>query len=434
MTRGIIALGCAALGAVVVGCGGSAVSSVSQHPSAFAKPHAQATGPIAHVVVLIMENRSFNYMYLGYPNARTAYHGLTHDGKNLLMQKIPLEAIGDLGHTHPAFEAAYDNGKMDGFDLEGWDPRLPPYAPYAFAPHSEIAPDWDIARQYTLADENFMSVSANSYAAHQYLIAGQSDYAIGLPKDPYIWGCDSKPGTYVPVLNAQGHMVPGPFPCFDYETLADILDQAGLGWRYYTQTMTYDWNAYDAISQIRYGPDWGTDIVTPSSQFNIDVANGILAPVTWIVPADVNSDHSGNKSHSGPSYVASVVNSLGESKFWSSSALIIVWDDWGGWYDPVAPPQLDRMGLGFRVPMLVVSPWSRHNYVSHQQHEFGSVLHFVESTFGLPSLGQVDVRADDLSDCFDFTQTPPPFVPIAAPISPPELRAMAAADHAPPDN
>ena len=432
MRRALLAFACAALAGGVSACG------AAMQPAAFARlamrpaAHSRATTPITHVVILIMENRSFDYMFNGFPGAHTVQQGLTHDGQVVQLQQVPLEAVGDLGHAHPDFVSAFDGGKMDGFDLESWDPRLPSLAPYSHAPPGEVKPDWMIAQRYTLADDMFQSMTGNSYPAHQYLIAGQSDFAIGLP-DANVWGCDSPPGTKVPVLNAQGKMVPGPFPCFDYMTLADLLDAAGVGWRYYTQSPTYTWNAYDAIKHIRDGQDWTSDIVTPSSQFDVDVANGSLAPVTWIVPADVNSDHSGNKSASGPSYVAAVVNSIGMSKFYGSTALFVVWDDWGGWYDDVAPPQLDLMGLGFRVPMLVVSPWARHGYVSHVQHEFGSILHFVESDFGLPSLLQTDARADDLSDCFDFSQKPPPFEPITAPLSFAQLKARAEADRSPPD-
>lgn len=381
-----------------------------------------------------MENRSFNYLFNGFPGADTVRSGKIHTGQTVQLQQIPLEAKGDLGHAHPDFVAAYNNGMMDGFDLESWDPRLPPLAPYSYVPQSEVQPDWSIATQYTLADRMFESETANSYASHQYLIAGQSAYAIGLPHDPNTWGCDSRPGTTVPVLNSKGKMVNGPFPCYDYQTLGDLLDQHQLTWRYYTLTPFYTWNAYDAISHIRYGSDWTNNIVSPSSQFTTDVAAGNLAAVTWIVPDNRNSDHSGNGKKTGPSYVASIVNAVGQSQFWSSTAVFVVWDEWGGWYDRVAPQQLDRMGLSFRVPLLVVSPWSRHGYVSHVQHEFGSILHFTESNFGLGSLGQTDSRADDLSDSFDYTQSPPPFVPINAPYSSAQLKQIEATDTTAPDD
>jgi len=420
---------------VTLGCGGTGSPSVIQQAQGLRQGGRPAsTTPITHVVILIMENRSLNYMFNGYPGANTVRHGTTHTGQVVKLQQISLSAHGDVGHNHPDFLAEYDNGKMDGFDLDTWDPRLPALAPYAYAPQADVQPDWTIAGQYTLADKMFESVTTNSYPAHQYLIAGQAAFAIGLPSDPDVWGCDSRVGTTVSVLNSRGKMVKGPFPCFDYQTLADLADQHGVSWRYYTVTPTYTWNGYDAISHIRYGSDWTNDIVYPSTQFTTDVAAGNLAGITWIVPDNRNSDHSGSGSKTGPSYVASIVNAVGQSQFWSSTAIFVVWDDWGGWYDPVAPPQLDRMGLSFRVPMLVVSPWSKHNYVSHVQHEFGSILHFTESTFGLGSLGQTDARADDLSDCFDFTQPPPLFLKISAPYSPEQLKRIEATDTTPLDD
>jgi phospholipase C len=112
--------------------------------------------------------------------------------------------------------------------------------------------------------------------------------------------------------------------------------------------------------------------------------------------------------------VASIVNGIGHSDLWDSTAILVVWDDWGGWFDHVAPPQLDRMGLGPRVPFIVISPYAKRHYVSHVQHEFGSILKFTEDVFSLPRLGTTDVRSDALRDCFDFMQSPTPFTTIRA--------------------
>jgi len=112
--------------------------------------------------------------------------------------------------------------------------------------------------------------------------------------------------------------------------------------------------------------------------------------------------------------VASVVNAIGNSGYWANTAILITWDDWGGFYDHVAPPILNSYEYGFRVPLIVVSPYAKKRYVSHTMHDFGSLLRFTEGTFHLPSLGYADSRADDLSDCFDFSQTPTQFQPLAA--------------------
>ena len=146
---------------------------------------------------------------------------------------------------------------------------------------------------------------------------------------------------------------------------------------------------------MRYGSEWKTNIVSPEKAVLTDASNGKLPSVAWVIPDGINSDHAGfGRSDKGPSWVAGVVNAIGQGSDWNSTAIIILWDDWGGWYDHVAPPQLDYAGLGFRVPMIVVSPYAKQGYVSSTQYEFGSVVKFVEEAFGLGSLGTDDQRAN----------------------------------------
>jgi phospholipase C len=148
-----------------------------------------------------------------------------------------------------------------------------------------------------------------------------------------------------------------------------------------------------------------------------DIANNNLADVVWITPGPKASDHPGHTNGSGPSWVASIVNALGQTSYWNDTAIFVVWDDWGGFYDHVAPHQYNSYELGFRVPLIVIGPYAKQGYVSHVQHEFGSILKFTEEVFNLGSLGATDVRADDLSDCFNFGRQPRKFVPIKAPLS-----------------
>jgi phospholipase C len=146
------------------------------------------------------------------------------------------------------------------------------------------------------------------------------------------------------------------------------------------------------------------------------VAAGKLASFTWITPLCENSDHPLCGGGGGPSWVASIVNAVGESKFWDSTVIFVQWDDWGGFYDPVPPPHKDYDGLGFRVPLIVISPYARKNYVSHVAYETASVLRFAEDLFGLEQLSVADTRATSpAGDCLDFNQTPRKFVPIKAP-------------------
>jgi phospholipase C len=257
----------------------------------------------------------------------------------------------------------------------------------------------------------FQSNSGPSFVAHQYLIAGQSGGASENPSGS-VWGCGATPDSRVSLVGPNGTDLPGVFPCFDYQTMGDLLDAKGVSWRYYAPSASSDVfyinSAYQAIRHIFFGTDWNTNVISPETKVMTDIVNGDLAQVTWIVPAYNNSDHPGAPAF-GPDWVASVVNAIGESKFWNSTA-IFIWDDWGGWYDHVPPPQIDNMGLGFRVPLIVVSPYAKQGYVSHVTREAASFLRFTEEVFSMPSLGTRDALADDFSDCFDFTQTPKPLV------------------------
>ena len=175
------------------------------------------------------------------------------------------------------------------------------------------------------------------------------------------------------------------------------------------------------------GSDWVNHVVLYNqhpAQILTDISSNQLPAVSWVIPSGQNSDHAGTLTNTGgPSWVASIVNAIGNSSYWKNTAIIITWDDWGGWYDHVPPPKLINDGTswgsgyiyGFRVPLIVVSAYAKPAYISHVNHDFGSVLNLIEGTFGLASLGYADAYADDLSDCFDFNQTPIVFRTINAP-------------------
>jgi phospholipase C len=403
-------LACVALiaAASAAGCAARAVAPAPQiaPESALVAHFAGSASPIEHVVIIIQENRSFDNLFNGFPGTDTAQSGPIHTGTIVPLTPLPLEAPYDPGHDHPSWIVSYADGAMNGFDLTARPEGVLPTANYAYVPKSEIAPYWQMAQQYTISDSMFQANTSGSFASHLYLIAAQSDLLIGAPAQ-HPWGCDAPPQARARQFMPNGKIGPGIFPCLSITTLADEADAAGVTWHFYTPAIGAPndiWNTYDAIRQIRYGADWTNDVISPQTQFLNDIAGGYLANITWIVPTGSTSDHGGTKSNLGPEWVASVVNAIGASPYWKNTAIIITWDDWGGWYDHVKPKQLDIMGLGFRVPLLVVSPYARRGYVSHVPHEWGSILKFTEGVFNLPSLGQTDVRADDLSDCFSFDQ------------------------------
>jgi phospholipase C len=297
-----------------------------------------------------------------------------------------------------------------------------------------------MASQYVLADQMFASdFDISSFISHQYIIAGVNPNASVNSPDG-LWGCTGGPGDQIPVLgpNRQFRHYGNEVPCWDPTTLGDELDAAKLPWAFYATKVrgagsfacnpagldvnagkgrTGLWSAYQAINHICYGADW-SNVITPPSQFFTDIAAGKLGAVTWITPTYGNSDHGGSGSKTGPSWVTALVNAIGESQFWDSTAIFIFWDDSGGWYDPVAPAYADNDGLGFRLPLLIISPYAKQGYVSHVTYEHGSILKFTEDQFGLARLGASDTRANSPeSDCFDFTAAPRAFVPIASSLS-----------------
>lgn len=363
--------------------------------------------PIQHIVVIMQENRSFDNLFNGFPGADTVQSGMM-GGQVVPLRQVPLGGTPDIDHSHTQWWRQWDHGKMDGFGVEGST------IPYTYVDPNQVQPYWALAQRFTLGDRMFQSNTGPSFPAHQYMIAGQSAEVVGTPTGN-VWGCDAVPGTLVSTLGPDGTELPGVFPCFDYPTMADLLDAKGITWRYYApgsgQDQFFILSAYQAIRHIRFGPDWTTKVVSPETNILSDIAGGHLAQVTWVVPSFNNSDHPGAPPF-GPDWVATIVNAIGQSKFWNSTAIFISWDDWGGYYDHVPPPQLDNMGLGFRVPVIVVSPYARHGFVSHVTHEASGFLRFIEETFALKSLETRDATADDFQDCFDFTQIPQPYTPV----------------------
>ncbi len=464
VTRRFLALATALTVTMLAGCGGGTASipaPVGPTPT---------PGPqIQHVVVIMQENRTFDGVFQGYPGANTQSYGFDSKGNKWNLQPISLAYPTDINHLRIQFLANYDGGKMDGFDKEIYnfcgvigsgcscpsnqplnDPscwvygtHFPPGSTtplaYAYVPRTEVQPFWDMAAQYAIGDDFFPSNNGPSYVSHQYMIAGESGHVAEIPSDfNQTWGCDAPaptttavlqlvnpPPAYFPFPAQFGQELPGPFPCFSYSTIATQLDNKGISWGFYSPTIGLNlgdiWSAFDVIYPVRFGADWVRNVKSPESSFFTDIANGNLPQVSWVMPSFLNSDHAGSLSTTGPQWVANIVNAVGKSKYWNNTAIIIMYDDWGGWYDHVVPPQYADPrtgayeGLGIRTPLIVISPYSKHNYVSHAQHEVASSLHFIEKIFGLTPIQSytADNRADALDDMFDFTQSPSVFKPIS---------------------
>jgi phospholipase C len=443
----------------------SAVTSKEGGTGTTASATIGVAGTIQHVVVIVQENRSTDNMFqdpvLISRGADIAQSGLNSLGQTITLSPIDLGFNGtnpqnyDLTHTHAAFKSMYDGGKMDGADLVGCGPSFecPPNAhpnpQFMYVNPADVAPYFAMAEQYTFADHMFQTNQGPSMPAHQFILSGTSAPAVGsnlfVAEDPATpsqpdAGCDAPAGSTVLLIDPAGSEYANSpiFPCFEHPTVTDLLEANGNTWRYYAVSgypgnQGYAlWIAPEAIQHICEplvngrcgGPDFTNHVILNPAQVLTDIANNHLADVSWVTPTGQASDHANINNGSGPSWVASIVNAIGNGPYWSSTAIFITWDDWGGWYDHVPPPQVlvncEQWGCGyvygFRVPLIVVSPYAKAQYISTVQHDFGSILKFIETTFNLPSLGYADAIADDFSDSFDFYQTPLPFSTVAAPL------------------
>jgi len=404
--------------------------------------------PISHIVVIVQENRTLNNLFATFPGANGTTVGKRRVGKNKKTQNVNLTETSlfqkqDLNHTYSGFLTAYDNGQLDGFNDVKYSVghKAEGVAPYVYVNPSQVVPYWTLAQTYSLAIDMFTTQGSASFTAHQDLIRGGTaiDSSHSLIDNPRYgnkaWGCDSSKGTTTSLITTtlQLQKGAGPYPCTSsfpssgngYLTLRDLLDAASVSWKYYTPAIGDSgaiWSAFDVIAPVRFGPEWNTNISSPETNIFSDISNGSLPAMSWVVPNGQNSDHPSDGSDTGPSWVASVVNAIGESQYWDSTAIVVVWDDWGGFYDNVAPPlpRDNQGGPGLRVPLMVVSPYTREaipsqpGYISNTFYEFGSIVRFIEDTYGLGRLGTTDQSSNSIGDMLDFNQAPRPYQTIGS--------------------
>jgi phospholipase C len=380
------------------------------------------SSPIQHVVFVVQENRSFNDLFMGFPNAFTQNYGYDESGDKIMLHPQSLSSGWDIDHSSLAFFTACDgqgtlpgtNCKMDGWNEEMAGLGHPVDFAYAYTPRNEIKPYWKLAQQYVLADNMYQSQLDGSFVAHQYIVAAYASRSVDSPLAD--WGCSGGKTDTVETLTNQRTYGTSIVACYDNPTIGIDADKQGVTWRFYSVNYKSDdggiWSSYWADRQVFKKPDWRKDVINPPAKFLTDVAKGQLANVTWITPTNATSDHAGLVSGKGPAWVASVVNAIGKSQFWDSTAIFIIWDDWGGWFDPQQPVFEDYDGLGFRVPMIIVSPYAKQSSVTHVQYETSSVLRYIEDNFGLPQLAPSDKRANDPAldpAAFDYSQSPRQF-------------------------
>ena len=355
---------------------------------------------IQHSVFIVKENHTFDNYFGMFAGANGVTSGMTSSGQVVPLRHMPDSYQGNLCNSWGCGLEAIDTGKMDKFDLIGGD-NLDAYTQ---ATEQDVPNYWAYARRFVVADNYFTSVHGPSIPNHLFSVAAQSGGVIdnGGNSASGVSGltCDGTPYGTVTVLNANGNITQQR-PCFDFQTLADLLETAGIGWKYYSD----DGGALSLINHIRNSPLW-KEHIAPAVQFVSDAKAGHLPAVSWLIPPGAASEHPPYSICEGENWTVSVLNAVMQGPSWNSTAVFITWDDFGGFYDHVPPPQVDRFGLGPRVPLLIISPFAKAGHISHTLYEHSSVLKFVETRYGLNSLTSRDGAASDMLDSFDFNQQP----------------------------
>ena len=389
----------------------------------------QAREKLEHIVFLIKENRTFDHMFGRFPGAEGATFGFTCDGT-----RVPLRRAHDLqggaDHSFPGGLTAVNGGRMNCFDQIRAGENLRSYTQFS---EEQIPNYWAYARTFTLADNFFSSVYGPTGLEHLWTFAGQSNRFVDHVREEQVGEgereyCDDPTERAWRFRRLTAHeediayqLEEEPdiaelarrfwredWPCFDVTILPDLLEEREISWRYYKGINKWV-DPLRWVRHARYGPIWKKQVDV--DLFGRDLQQGRLPAVSWVVPDYQVSEHPPHSMCEGENWTVEFLNELMRSPEWESTAVILTWDDFGGFYDHVPPPHVDLYGLGPRVPTIVISPWAKPGYIESRVLEFSSVLKLIEVIHDLPSMGPRDRRADDMLDAFDFEQAPiPPLI------------------------
>ena len=376
---------------------------------------------IDHVVVIVKENHTFDNYFGSFPGAEGSCVYTRSDGGQGFCTRAPQLTPRDLNHSHSAGLVDWNDGGMNGWDLVPGNSDDLEYAQYS---ETDIPNYWAYARTYTLADHFFSGMIGPSFPGHTFVLAAQVAWALGNPTtNSAYWGCDQPAGTVVTVQNQDTCALEQVAPCFDIPSIPDVLP-AGITWKFYGTNfylLPEIWSMFDAIRSVRYGPGWKN--VVNADQFEKDIDQGELPNVSWLVDQDLDDEHPYvGTPCAGENWTVQKIDKLMQSPYWAHSAILFTMDDFGGWYDHVPPPRQygcdphHPYGLGFRLPLIVISPYARPHFVFSENAEHASIPRFIEKVFGAQALSDIDPaaqdgQANDLLHAFDFSQQPlPPLV------------------------
>lgn len=383
-----------------------------------AKVHSKlpAPGQVQHIVFIMKENRSFDHYFGQYPGANGTTTGVISTGQTIPLWRGPDKMFHDGDHSRWAGLIGVDGGLMDHFDIAPEGNENGDYEMYTQMTQADIPNYWTYAQNFVLSDNTYESDLSASWSPHLWAIAATGENAATVPTLPGkghtgSWGCDANPASLITLVDSL-NVYYDVFPCFDSPTIADsINNNPPLTWKSYTPLQPeggFEHNAFDYIKHIRYSKYWkGNNL--DYHQFVTDALAGNLPSVSWVKAPTPQTEHPPNGACAGENWTVDQINAImqGPRSQWESTVIFVTWDEWGGFYDHVNPPQVDNLGLGIRVPMLIISPYPKQQgYVTHTQYEFASPVKFIEEVFNLPYLTERDANANDTTDSFNFNQSP----------------------------
>ncbi|HEX9134869.1 MAG TPA: alkaline phosphatase family protein [Ktedonobacteraceae bacterium] len=333
---------------------------------------------IKHIVIACQENRTFDTYFGYYPKAGAfgVPAGFSQpDGKGgkVTPQKFHSYDTKNIAHDWQTIHREWDNGKMDGFYIANGASAL------GYYDRSDIPYYYGLADSFTLCGNYF-------------------GYQLGptLPNRIAFWAGTSGGIT-------QNHkLTPG---SLDYPTIIDLLEDHGISWKFYNLGVLGLGSTpeIEFINAMPFFKRWyqAKRLSFREGDYFNDVKAGALPQVTFIISAAFYSEHPPLNIILGEKKMASVINALIQSPLWTSSAFFLTYDEGGGFFDHVPPPQLDAYGPGLRVPAFVISPWAKRGYISGQLYEHNSLLKFIERRFGLPTLASVNQHFDTSTPAFN---------------------------------
>jgi phospholipase C len=408
--------GLAIAGATLYACTGGGRKVPVVAPTATGSVVATETRwPIKRVIYLMLENRSFDNVFGRFRGAAGTTTGVKF-GQEVPLAPCPQWLPGDLPHDRAAHLNAVNGGTFDGFAVGQFGD------PWAYTTFDEpvVRNYWRLARDYVLCDNFFASVAGPSFPNHLFFVAGSAGGALDNPENIKTrveddgrrfksWGCDAVgDDVFVFVKDEHGNLTKHD-TCFPIRSVPEQLEEIGVSWAYYSASRYqpgYFWNAMNGIAGVYHSDMWRSDRIRPVDRIVEDIRAGSLPAVTWVTPRFELSDHPPESTCHAQNWVTDVVNAVMESDGWEHTALFVTWDEWGGFYDHVPPPEVDDTGFGFRVPTLVVSPFAKKGYVDDAEGEFSSPLKFVEDNWGLPYLTERIERTHNFEHVFDFERNP----------------------------